>query len=187
MGEPLCLLNIAFSGAPLWAHPLQGFVGRQRASRFPMSWTLACALRRHVDSSQRHGTKSAKAFLAVALIHNFHICNRHCLPDLYCLGLRDDGLSVSGGQKVNVEIDRNCDASCGQRGRDRPTGPLPLRERGVTLHTADLHTVLNVEVFPSLFLSVEVLGMETPSPLCLFRLEFHDGHSFAVLRDKALV
>src|SRR5712691_7780322 len=110
--------NVAFSGAPLWAHLLQGFVGRQRASRFPMSWTLACALRRHVDSSQRHGTKSAKAFLAVALSHNFHICNRHCLPDLYCLGLRDDGLSVSRRQKVNVEIDRNCDASCGQRSRD---------------------------------------------------------------------
>ncbi len=67
------------------------------------------------------------------------------------------------------------------------TAPLPLRKRGVTLHTADLHTVLNVEVSPSLFLSVEMFGMETPSPLCLFRLKFHDGHSFAVLRDKALV
>src|SRR6266487_3991653 len=62
------------------------------------------------------------------------------------------------------------------------TAPLPLRERGVTLHTA-----LNVEVSPSLFLRVEMFGMATPSPLCLFRLKFHDGHSFAVLRDKALV
>src|SRR6266581_7422723 len=177
--------NVAFSGAPLLARPLQGLVGRRRASRFPMTWTLTCGLGRHVHSPQRHGTKSAKAFLAVALGRNFDVCNRHCFPDLYCLGFCDDGWSVSRGQKVDVQIDSYGDATCGQRGRDRPTSGMiseagdyaPMEESAELQQVRPpVHREMDAPRFGEEHASADGTGVTGPRRHHLYQLR--SGHRF---------
>ena len=60
-------------------------------------------------------------------------------------------------------------------------------KRGVAKPVADLHAILNVEIFAPLLLGVDVLRMNTPDPLRLRRLKFDNRDPLGILSDKAFV
>lgn len=59
----------------------------------------------------------------------------------------------------------------------RAVNPAEMRYRAARCRPADLHTVLDVEVFASLLLRIDVLGMATPGLQRFLGFEFDDGDS----------